>query len=529
MGTLERLIVDARYVADIAGFLRKQISLDEARSTVEHRLATRAESFLYILERGIYANPRSAYARLLAHAAIELAELQRDVRELGLEATLEKLYDAGVYLTSEEIKGRQLIRRGDLEFYATPADFDNPLVRDTHILNVSSGSTGQSIAVRTSLKSVASEAVDVLIGNVSQFGDRPMAYWGSLIIGLLWYTKADRRPDKVFFTSRPPKTMQGLRQRFILQYTRFVSRLFGRPLPEIEIVPRDQAVRIARWLAEMSARGTPAVMLGHSNPAVRICLAAREHGLDISGTLFIVYGEPFTPGKAAVLASVGATSRVQYSMSEVGGMVAISCANATELDDAHVFTDKLALIQRERSVSADEPVGALIYTTVDPMAPRLLLNLDSGDYAAVTKRECSCLMGQLGLDTHLHHIRSYEKLTSEGNTFIGSRLYELVEEVLPARFGGGINDYQIVEEEQEDGLSRVLILVSPRVGPVDEPAVITTVLETLERSHEGGATMVDIWRQGRNLQVVRQDPYETRTAKVLPLHVHRVTAVGRDH
>ena len=51
----------------------------------------------------------------------------------------------------------------------------------------------------------------------------------------------------------------------------------------------------------------------------------------------------------------------------------------------------------------------------------------------------------LGYTTHIHTIRSWEKLTSEGMTFCGHDLIRLIEEVLPARFGGRPTDYQFVE------------------------------------------------------------------------------------
>ncbi|HLF72023.1 MAG TPA: hypothetical protein VI759_07720 [Dehalococcoidia bacterium] len=520
MGALERLAIDFRYVTELAGYLRHTMTLAEARASIEQHLAARDESFLDILDRAVYARPESPYCKLLAHAGAELGDLRRQVRRDGLEATLDSLYEAGVYVSSEEMKGRRPIQRNGLEITVTAADFDNPLDGRPHLIGTTSGSTGRTITFRASLQSIEAAAVDALIGTVAQFGDRPFAYWSAGgVVGLLWYTKAGRPPKKLYFTHKQSWNSAGVRQKLILNYTRFISGVFGKHIPAPEIVPRDEAVKIAHWLAEMTARGTPAVMLAHSNPAVRICNAARENGLDITGTLFFVYGEPYTGPKAAAFASVGATALASYPMTEVGGIIAVSCEHATELDDVHFFTHRLAVIQRDREVAPGESVGSLVYTTVHPANPKLMLNAESGDYAVMAQRACDCLMGQIGLNTHLHSIRSYEKLTSEGTTFIGSRLYDLVEEVLPGRFGGGINDYQLVEEEQESGLSQVSIVVSPRVGEIDEAAVIATVLETLESSHAtgGGATMAKMWRQAGTLRVVRREPFETRSSKVMPL------------
>ena len=90
-----------------------------------------------------------------------------------------------------------------------------------------------------------------------------------------------------------------------------------------------------------------------------------------------------------------------------------------------------------------------------------------------------CPLAALGYRTHFHTIRSHEKLTSEGMTFLGHDLIRLVEEVLPAQFGGGPTDYQFVEVER-DGLPRVDLLVSPRLGPLNEPAVAAAVLDFLD-------------------------------------------------
>jgi phenylacetate-coenzyme A ligase PaaK-like adenylate-forming protein len=520
LSALERLAIDFRYVTELAGYLRHTMTLAEARASIEQHLAARDESFLDILDRAVYARPESPYYKLLAHAGAELGDLRRQVRQDGLEATLDKLYDAGVYVSSEEMKGRRPIQRNGLDIAVTAADFDNPLDGRPHLIGSSSGSTGQVITFRTSLQSIEAAAVDTLISTVMQFGDRPLGYWSTGgVLSLLWYLKIGCPPKKLYFTHKQPWTSAGIRQKALLNYTRFISGVFGQHVVSPEFAARDEAIKIARWMAEMTANGTPAVMLAHANPAVRICNAARENGLALSGSLFFVYGEPFTSPKAAALASVGAEARVSYPMSEVGGIIGVTCEHATALDDVHFFTHRLAVIQRQREVAPGEAVGALVYTTVHPANPKLMLNADSGDYAVMSNRACDCLMGQMGLNTHLSSIRSYEKLTSEGTTFIGSRLYELVEEILPARFGGGINDYQLLEEEQESGLSQVSILVSPRVGEVDEAAVVATVLETLESSHEGGGgeTMAKMWRQAGTLRVVRREPFETRSSKVMPL------------
>jgi hypothetical protein len=278
----------------------------------------------------------------------------------------------------------------------------------------------------------------------------------------------------------------------------------------------ERFVDMARWLAAKKRQGAPALLVTFAGPAIRICYAARDHGLDIAGTVFSVGGEPFTPAKAGILASVGARHRVAYTLSELGA-VGLGCDDPAELDDVHLLTDKLAVIQPQQLTAAGTTVSALYYTSLLDNAPKVMLNTESGDYADLVQRHCGCALGRLGFSSHLCNIRSYEKLTSESVTFLGHTLYRVLEEVLPARFGGQVYDYQLVEEEA-DGQPRVCIIIDPSVGEVDDAAVIEAFLEAIG---DNGLTRLwaDLWRQAGTIRVARRQPYATRTAKVLPLYV----------
>jgi hypothetical protein len=156
-----------------------------------------------------------------------------------------------------------------------------------------------------------------------------------------------------------------------------------------------------------------------------------------------------------------------------------------------------------------------------------MLNLDSGDYAEVYERDCGCILNEMGFTTHISGIGSHEKLTSEGVTFLGSKLYELVEQELPARFGGATGDYQLVEEE-EAGLPRVSVIVSPRAGVIDEDALLATVMDRLKRTHtHGGELMTEQFRQANTLRVIRREPYTTGSLKVPPIHIIRGAAASQ--
>jgi hypothetical protein len=154
-----------------------------------------------------------------------------------------------------------------------------------------------------------------------------------------------------------------------------------------------------------------------------------------------------------------------------------------------------------------------------PSAPKVLLNVESGDCARIVPRECDCGLGAAGLTTHLDSVRSFEKLTGEGMTFIQLDLLGVLEEVLPARFGGAGTDYQVVEEEDPDGITRLILSVDPRVGAVDLDRVRSVFLAALARQPGAAGTGVEVWRRAETVRVVRRSPVATGAGKVLPFHV----------
>ena len=195
----------------------------------------------------------------------------------------------------------------------------------------------------------------------------------------------------------------------------------------------------------------------------------------------------------------------------------VACAAPSSLDDVHLVTDKLAVIQHQREIGGTQ-VGSLLLTTLLPSSPKLMLNVECDDHGVLERRRCGCPVGDAGFELHLHTIRSFEKLTSEGMNFLRDDILEVVEHVLPSRFGGSATDYQLVEQEV-DGLPKVSILVSPRIGALDDAEVIRAVLDALGSGPGFRGMMAGIWSEGETLRVERREPYATSSAKILSLHV----------
>ena len=109
-------------------------------------------------------------------------------------------------------------------------------------------------------------------------------------------------------------------------------------------------------------------------------------------------------------------------------------------------------------------------------------------------------------------------------TYDASSLVQVIEEVLPARFGGSVTDYQAVEEPGENGLVHLTLLVSPRLGPLDDADVTNAVRGELRRGHGGERLAELVWNQTDFLRVRRAEPIPTARGKLLPFHVLRSTA-----
>jgi hypothetical protein len=173
----DRVRASLRYAVGLGSYLRHTWRLEEARGSIEPRLAAREDAFLTLLERGIYAAPKNPYRRLLRHFGIDLPEVRRMVRADGLEQALGRLYDAGVYVTLEEFKGRQPILRDRIEIPVKASDFDNPFLA-AHYAGRTSGSRGAGSRILIDLDFLDHESAHLycfLAAHGAQ--DRPVAVW----------------------------------------------------------------------------------------------------------------------------------------------------------------------------------------------------------------------------------------------------------------------------------------------------------------------------------------------------------------
>lgn len=501
-------------------YLRADLDEGAARARLAARLADREGLLLDVLRRGVYARPGSPYRALLLHAGIEDGDAAALVRGHGVEGALRSLLEAGIVVRAEELKGRRPIVRPGLELAVRPGDFDNPLVVAGY-RGSSSGATGTPVQSVMSFDDLALDVAHHLLW-IDAFGvrGRPVVLWRAVPpsrAGLRNALRVRRAPLVLdsWFTPTPTAFRRlELADWVALRAAWTTAFAYGRRLPWPRHVPVDRPAVVARRLALLVQEGRPAVLDATAASCVRACRAAAELGLDLAGTLVRTGGEPLTEGKLAAIQRVGARACCHYSMAELGRS-GVGCAAPVAIDDVHLLTDRVAVIPEERG--HEHP--ALLITSL-AATPKLLLNADVGDTGVLEERDCGCALGEAGLRLHLHTIRSPAKLTSEGTNLLADDVLTLVERVLPGRFGGGPNDYQLVEDEH-GGLPRVTVLVSPRVGAVAEDEVVEAVLGVVGTGPGWRAMTADLWRAGSTLTVERREPASSRDGKVPALVVTR--------
>jgi hypothetical protein len=158
---------------------------------------------------------------------------------------------------------------------------------------------------------------------------------------------------------------------------------------------------------------------------------------------------------------------------------------------------------------------SLLYTSLLDSAPKILINVQLGDRGMVENRPCGCLAGELGLTTHLRQVSSYERATSEGMTVGFQELARVIEDALVPRYGGTALDYQWVEREDGNSLTRLCLRVSPERGDIDEASLVHAVLGSLRQGNAGLPLAAELWQRAGTIQIRRERPRTTGTGKTI--------------
>lgn len=515
------LRVGVGFLSRLPAFLRRPVGFQEARAALRWRLERREPDFLTLVKRAVYEHPGSPYRQLLALAGCEYGDVVRLVAEDGLEGALHTLFRHGVYLTVSEFKGIRPVIRGGTTVTLDPTGLRNPQAA-LHVPVASSGSRGVSAVVSLDLVFLRDTAVDQGLVLAVRGGRRwRHAIWsvpgGAGFKQILKFSGCGAPPVRWFSQLDPMTPGLDPRYRWTTELICRGSAWAGVPLPRPLHVPVDDPLPVARWMAEVRREGDTPHVHTFVSSAVRLCQAAHDAGMSLDGVEFSVCGEPITATRLAEIRRVGAEAVPQYGTAETS-TIGFGCLSPEAPDELHFLDDMHAMIQPGYAASGRElPSGGVLVTSLRPTAPLMLLNVSLGDQAIVSRRACGCPLDELGWATHLHGVRSYEKLTAGGMTFLDTDLVRVLEEMLPARFGGGSTDYQLVETEAEDGRPRLRLLAAPSLGILDEKALAEAFLAAIAPGGGTERVMGLVWRDAGLLEVERRPPLSTSTGKILHL------------
>ncbi len=503
-----------------------------ARSLLQKRMAAREDNFLSLAERSIFQYSKSPYLPLLAARGITFSDLKSWVSKFGLEASLRTLEHEGVYFTVDEFKGKVPVRRKGLTFVCEEGMFDNPNL--SFVYEVRSGATRSAgTRIRIDFDYLHQRSLyDAFLLDLHRCLAAPIANWFPVFPGAPGINSSLRfahigNPARRWFSQVAEDQVRVNREKRWGTKTIFaVHRFYGCPLAAPEYAGLNDALRIAEWASHALSEHANCVIYTFAASAVRVCIAAAEANLNLKGAKFLVTGEPLTPHKKREIESTGALAIPVYGISEAG-VVAAGCNHVhPQSDHCHLYKDTTAIITHRQVVpNFDLCLDSYLFTSLLYESPKLLLNVGMGDFGDLESEACTCGFGALGFDTCFSNIRSYEKLTGEGVTFVDTDFIRIIEQELPDTFGGKSTDYQLIEEEDVQGFTRLHLLVSPRVGKVSESEVLDKFMLLLRRgeaSPESWAQSgVEMWRQSSMVRIKRDYPVCTPSGKILPFQLHK--------
>jgi hypothetical protein len=509
-------------------FCQDTITPKYAVDEIKQILEKREDNFLALAKAQIYDRADSPYLKLLQMVQCDFADLEQETRRHGLESTLAKLAREGVYVTSEEYKGKTPISRGQLSFRVTPEDFicgeSSP-----GFITQSSGTKNPPVHSLVTLEWLRTRALvmSVYFSAHDLFSCRHGIYDSILpasagINQLLIYSSIGAPPKRWFARWQPYKSRYGYNYLKTLLIV-LTGRTFGVNLPWPEFVKSTDVERnIVSWCQENLRLHRPCAVTTSATNATRIAQAAWDMGMPLGGATFVCAGEPVTDTKRAAIERTGAKVTIRFSY---GGSVTVGmgCANPLYTDEVHVNDYMLALISHDRRLPLGTTVRPLLCTTFNPAHSRFLFNVENGDYGTLLKRACGCALEKVGLTSHLYHIRSFEKFTSEEMNYYYGNLFEIFEKTFPSEFGGRIGDYQLVEAENAIGKATLTLRVHPRIRDIDENKLRSRLHEELskESGNHSREFQNRIWQSAGVLRVSREVPFESSRGKILPLYIER--------
>lgn len=510
----------ARMGLGVYGLLRAP-RIPDPEATVRHQMENRERHFLETARSVIFGNPQNPYHRMLRLADCGYEDLERGVNRDGLEPTLAALHRAGVYLSHDEFKCKRPIIRSGETIPADSTSFFNPLVSG-YYESRSGGSRSSGTVVQQSLPNrLYRECYRHYL--YKEFGLKERALVGLMPIlpsgwGLghcLYAARYGTRFQRWFAIGGTLRNSGHYRA--VTRAMVVLARAMGADVPFPVYLKPDDFSQASEWLARNREKGILCWVHGLVSPCVRVAAAALEKGHDIRGTIFSVGGEALTDAKRRVIESAGAEVFPGYHIQELG-QIGQACRQMNRGNCVHIMRDAVAVISyRKTAPLTDYEVNSLLFTSLLPSAPCVLINVEMDDAGVIGPASCDCTYTRAGFVEQISQIHSYGKLTGQGITLVGSEVVRILEEILPQQFGGAPGDYQLVEEEGSHQ-TQILLRVSPRAGVRSVEDIKEGFLREVRKLY-GGSSAYRQWQHTGAITVVIGEPYITASGKVLSLHL----------
>ena len=456
------MVAGARFAARLPAFLRRPLTVGEARAIVRRRLGARETDFLTLARTAIYDRPESPYRQLLRLAGCEYGDLAGLVTRDGLEGALRVLYRRGVYLTVEEFKGLRPVVRGSASVEVDPARCRNPLITP-HVAVQSGGSRGVRTFIPVPLEFVRDRAVNKCLALNARGGPWHLAHWdvpGGGLTAVLSSCLAGTVPERWFSPVDPydsgvhPRYRWSARDRPAGEVCWPVAPL---PMPR-STCPSSIALEPIAPMDERRRCGwepRPLLIGVRPAPVVRLCRAAAQpRASTFAGAQFrLSIGEPLTAGstrRRSTDRSRGYCRPMPDQRNRTTWAATGLSAIAAEVDEVHFLSDLHGVVQPGPGGESPElPANTLLFSSLRPSTTFVLLNVSMGDQAVMSARSCGCPLS-LSLDDAPPRRPPPGEAHRGGNDVLDADVIRVLEEVLPGRFGGAPTDYQLVEDEGAD-------------------------------------------------------------------------------
>ncbi|MEJ2081547.1 MAG: hypothetical protein P8Y94_05090 [Acidobacteriota bacterium] len=459
-----------RLASGLRPFLKATLTPGEAIESIRDGNRNRAARFLSKIEQTVFSYPASPYLRLLQAAGCELGDLHRLVKTEGVEGALERLRGAGVFMGWEELKGRKEVRRGSCSWSFREEEFNNPIIR-SHYISTSSG---------TSVR-------------CARFG---------------------KKYSKWFILSKTSSLSGRLRSEVVHGLIRFIG---GFPAPEPASL--GQLQKVADFLFDQLNAGWKPVVCTPPSAAAALALEIGKKGRSLDGVSFLLGAEPVTAARRRTIESSGARAVPTYGTSE-GGWIGAQFPGDSLVDEVRIFRDAYAVIVQRDAPGPHAGPAPILVTNLRPAAPKVLINAELGDSAVLEGIDSDDAASQIGYNLRMHTIRSFRKVTAWGVTLALTDLYAVLEEDLPRGLNAAVGDFQLIEEQDEEGISGLRLIVNSSVGASDNQ-VKRAFIRELSKKRMYYRAMAEMVNDAGVLRIERGCPIATEAGKVLPVMMPR--------